>query len=420
MKCIQKWFLVLLLTSLSYLAKCQENNENFKFQLKGTSNNNNNNKNDDNEKIVNRIQFLEWLFGLTSEKEEESTTSKPVDLAQCKPCSCGITNKKIRIVGGKPTQVNQYPWMALLMYNRKFYCGGSLINSRYILTAAHCVDGFSKQKITAHLLEHDRSIDTESTVIERKIEKVIRHSGYNDRTFNNDIALLKMDKEVTLDDTLRPVCLPVKGKSFSHYDGLVTGWGVKSQGGVTSPILQEVTVPIMSNAECKKTKYGSRRITDNMLCAGFPEGKKDACQGDSGGPLHVVNGTVHSIVGVVSWGEGCARPDYPGVYSRVNRYITWITKNTRDACPCSVKQLTVLSTVADSVAPSVMDMTASNSPSTNENAVVTTEESAGTVASPTELDLKPDSESGTASNESASSSSDSSATTTAPDTMEKL
>lgn len=234
--------------------------------------------------------------------------------------------------------------MALLMYNKKFYCGGSLINSKYILTAAHCIDGFSRQKITVRLLEHDRGTDSESTVIERNVSKIIRHSGYNDRTFNNDIALLKLDHEIPFGDEMRPVCLPPRGKSFTNHEGLVTGWGVKSQGGVTSPVLQEVKVPIMSNSECKKTKYGSKRITDNMMCAGYPDGKKDACQGDSGGPLHVINGTVHDIVGVVSWGEGCARPGYPGVYSRVNRYITWIGKNTADACPCSNKHSSVITT----------------------------------------------------------------------------
>ncbi|KAK6627827.1 hypothetical protein RUM44_010306 [Polyplax serrata] len=340
MKCIRIWFIVLSI-SVFYLARCQEV-ESDEFQPKNE--NQNEEKESQLEKIVNRNSFLEWLFGLTSsEPEEEAPVTESVVESTCKPCSCGTANKKIRIVGGKPTQVNEYPWMALLMYNKKFYCGGSLINTRYVLTAAHCVDGFNKQKITVRFLEHDRGSESESSVIERKVNRVIRHSGYNDRTFNNDIALLQLDKEVTFDDELRPVCLPARGKSFSHYDGLVTGWGVRSQGGVTSPILHEVTVPIMSNAECRKTKYGSKRITDNMLCAGFPEGKKDACQGDSGGPLHVVNGTYHDIVGVVSWGEGCARPGYPGVYSRVNRYLTWIARNTADTCPCTAKQIVVSS-----------------------------------------------------------------------------
>nr|CAI5835085.1 unnamed protein product [Callosobruchus analis] len=114
---------------------------------------------------------------------------------------------------------------------------------------------------------------------------------------------------------------------------VAVGWGATKQNGQTATKLQEVKVPIMSNVDCKKTGYGSR-ITDNMMCAGYPEGKKDSCQGDSGGPLLVQNGTAYQIVGIVSWGEGCAQANYPGVYTRVNRYISWIKSLTRDACYC--------------------------------------------------------------------------------------
>lgn len=122
--------------------------------------------------------------------------------------------------------------------------------------------------------------------------------------------------------------------------GIVTGWGATSENGQISVNLQEVTVPIMSNVDCKKTGYGQSRITDNMMCAGFPEGKKDSCQGDSGGPMHVIDSemkleSVHQIAGIVSWGEGCAKPNYPGVYTRVNRFRTWLMTNTADACYCS-------------------------------------------------------------------------------------
>lgn len=96
---------------------------------------------------------------------------------------------------------------------------------------------------------------------------------------------------------MRPVCLPEKGKSFTGKQGVATGWGATSEGGSLASKLQEVTVDIMSNDDCKKTGYGPNRITDNMLCAGYKEGKKDSCQGDSGGPLHYIDGTVHSIVG---------------------------------------------------------------------------------------------------------------------------
>lgn len=123
---------------------------------------------------------------------------------------------------------------------------------------------------------------------------------------------------------------------FFIFKGVVTGWGAVQEQGDTSVTLQEVTVPILSNIDCRKRGYGQTRITDNMLCAGFEEGKRDSCQGDSGGPLHVLNKDTgfYQVVGVVSWGEGCAQKNYPGVYSRVNRYISWIASNTVDACYC--------------------------------------------------------------------------------------
>ncbi|XP_034250892.1 trypsin-1-like [Thrips palmi] len=282
-----------------------------------------------------RQSFLEWILSLTG----GGTTTQEPDLdpvvpTACAACTCGLTNKRTRIVGGQPVQVNQYVWMALLMYDGRFYCGGTLISSKYIMTASHCVDGFQRKKMSARLLEHDRGTTSEAKHVDRKIARVLKHPGYSDVTFNNDIALLRLDKEVAFDDTLRPACLPPAGKSFSGRDGVVTGWGVSTPGGSTNQVLHEVAVPIMSNKDCRKSNYGAKRITDNMLCAGYPEGKKDSCQGDSGGPLHIVNGTFHHVVGVVSWGEGCARPKYPGVYARVNRYLTWIKRNTKDSCFC--------------------------------------------------------------------------------------
>ncbi|XP_076766701.1 trypsin-1 [Xylocopa sonorina] len=250
------------------------------------------------------------------------------------PCKCGLTNTEKRIVGGVETQVNQYPWMALMMYRGRFYCGGSVINSHYVLTASHCVDRFDPNLLSVRILEHDRNSTTEAETQMFKVEKVIKHSGYSTLNYNNDIALVKLKDGIRFEGKMRPVCLPERAKTFAGVDGIVTGWGAIKESGPISQTLQEVTVPILTNAECRATKYPARRITDNMLCAGYQEGGKDSCQGDSGGPLHVVRDNTYDIVGVVSWGEGCAKPGYPGVYSRVNRYLTWIMRNTEDACYC--------------------------------------------------------------------------------------
>lgn len=280
-----------------------------------------------------RNPFVQWITGIFG---TTTTTERPVDLsppARCEACECGVINKQNRIVGGQETEVNQYPWMALLLYSGRFYCGATLINDRYVLTAAHCVSGFSPERITVRLLEHDRSSNDENT-IDRKVKRVVRHAGYTSTTYNNDIALLELSSPVEFNNLLRPVCLPTPGKSFTGAQATVTGWGAVQEHGSISTNLQEVTVPILANSECRKTGYGPNRITDNMLCAGLKQGGKDSCQGDSGGPLHVANNGKYEVVGVVSWGEGCAKPNYPGVYTRANRYGTWIRSNTKNACYC--------------------------------------------------------------------------------------
>ncbi|CAL1686768.1 unnamed protein product [Lasius platythorax] len=282
--------------------------------------------------INNEKGFWEWLADVVAPKPP--TVTQPLQPDKCTKCTCGLTNKHNRIVGGVETLVNQYPWMVLLMYRGQFYCGGTVINSRYVLTAAHCIDRFDASKLTVRILEHDWNSTSESKTQDFQVEKTIKHSGYSTTNYNNDIALIKLKGSIKFQGPMRPVCLPEQGKTFAGEKGIVTGWGATKGGGSISPSLQEVDVPILSNTECRATKYPSRKITDNMLCAGYKQGGKDSCQGDSGGPLHVEKNGVHQMVGVVSWGEGCAQPGYPGVYCRVNRFLTWIAYNTEGGCYC--------------------------------------------------------------------------------------
>ncbi|KAI8035906.1 hypothetical protein M5D96_011337 [Drosophila gunungcola] len=266
-----------------------------------------------------------------------ATTPAPPTLnppRNCSDCLCGIANIQKRIVGGQETEVHQYPWVAMLLYGGRFYCAASLLNDQFLLTASHCVYGFRKERISVRLLEHDRKM-SHMQKIDRKVAEVITHPKYNARNYDNDIAIIKLDEPVEFNEILHPVCMPTPGRSFKGEHGIVTGWGALKVGGPTSDTLQEVQVPILSQDECRKSRYGNK-ITDNMLCGGYDEGGKDSCQGDSGGPLHIVaSGTrEHQIAGVVSWGEGCAKAGYPGVYARVNRYGTWIKNLTKQACLC--------------------------------------------------------------------------------------
>ncbi|KAH8316523.1 hypothetical protein KR067_009576 [Drosophila pandora] len=273
-----------------------------------------------------------------------TTTPPPVESPpierDCSTCRCGLINTLHKIIGGQETRVHQYPWMAVIQIYKSFYCSGSLINDLYVLTAAHCVEGVPPELMTLQFLEHNRSQSNGDHRIQRSVTRVKVHELYNPWSFDNDIALLRLDQPVDVTNPrLRPICLPVFYHSFDHEVAIVTGWGSQREGGPASDTLREVEVVVLTQSECRnETSYKPGQITDNMLCAGnTAEGGKDACSGDSGGPLQTVFDEMpgqYQLAGIVSWGVGCARPQAPGVYTRVNQYLNWVAKNTPGACHC--------------------------------------------------------------------------------------
>lgn len=171
---------------------------------------------------------------------------------------------------------------------------------------------------------HDLNIDdgNEQAV---KLKKIIKHQDFNHFTVSHDIALLYLEKAFKFGPFVNPVTLP----AYNHVtpagtECVVSGWGTLSEGGDIPSVLQKTIVPVMSEKDCKNI-YGKHDIDSTMLCAGYLEGGKDACQGDSGGPLYCDN----VLIGIISWGYGCARPGYPGVYTQVSTFVKWIEKNTK-------------------------------------------------------------------------------------------
>ncbi|XP_034256099.1 trypsin-7-like [Thrips palmi] len=275
---------------------------------------------------------LKNFFGFLG-NSQQSAKPQQQETPTCS-CRCGDRNDASRIVGGKPANANEFPWMVRLSYFNRFYCGGMLINDRYVLTAAHCVKGFMWFMIKVTFGEHDRCNDTnkpESRFVLRAVS-----GDFSFLNFDHDIALLRLNDRVPITETIRPICLPKTADEL--YEGInatAAGWGTLAEHGKPSCVLHEVTVPVMANDECKKTNYNAKMITDNMMCAGYEQGQKDACQGDSGGPLvRERDDKRYELIGVVSWGNGCARPGYPGVYTRITRYLDWIRENSKDGCFC--------------------------------------------------------------------------------------
>ncbi|XP_076233544.1 serine proteinase stubble [Calliopsis andreniformis] len=263
-----------------------------------------------------------------------ATTQKPsndgsfgVDTSKC-GAKNGAQDEE-RIVGGQNADLGEWPWMAALFNGGRQFCGGSLIDDKHILTAAHCVANMNPwdvARLTVRLGDYNLKTHTEIRHIERRVKRVVRHRGFNLRTLYNDIALLTLSEPVQFSEQIRPICLPSGSQLYSGKSATVIGWGSLRESGPQPAILQEVSVPIWTNNECK-VKYGAAApggIVDSFICAG--KATKDSCSGDSGGPLMVNDGR-WTQVGVVSWGIGCGKGQYPGVYTRVTHFLPWIYKN---------------------------------------------------------------------------------------------
>ncbi|XP_049301265.1 trypsin-1-like [Anopheles funestus] len=240
----------------------------------------------------------------------------------------------LRVIGGNTSDIDRFPWMAALYYRERFTCGGSLINDRYILTAAHCVVRLDAAEFEVYL-RRSNIVTLNVDAVHRRVLRIITNL-YQQLRNNNDVALLLLKDPIRVEDGLVPICLPVDGSTFDGREAIVTGWGT-TESGELSEHLQQLTVPILTNQQCRKSGYFRFQITAKMLCAGYLEGGRDSCQGDSGGPLQLTKSESgqQQIVGVVSWGKACAQRNYPGVYARVTRFVSWIRRQSRGACWCS-------------------------------------------------------------------------------------
>ncbi|CAH1637193.1 unnamed protein product [Spodoptera littoralis] len=299
---------------------------------------------------ISEIKCYEYIWQLRVRHERRTRATKCIfELSRSSD-----PNKPIAVeaIGGHDTEPGEFPHMGALGWKAAtgtwvFKCGSSLISSKFVLTAGHCSQASIRDTSIADPVPKivrlgDKNIaDVYSHGVlptDAKILKIIVHPKYSPPKKYYDIALVELEKNVRFTKFIQPACL------WNNFDtsalgteAMLTGWGVvETNGRKTSPELQEAVVDLIDSETCDRLLRPSCNrnwcgVRKEQLCAGKLEGGVDACQGDSGGPLQVqipipitTEGLMHYVVGVTSFGIGCALPNLPGIYTRVSSFLDWI------------------------------------------------------------------------------------------------
>jgi len=232
------------------------------------------------------------------------------------------------IVGGEDAKLGELPFQISMQPNQRHRCGGSIVAPQWVVTAAHCVAGYTvpgapdpRLTVLAGRLVLARKEEGDARVaVDRILLRNYTQCQFPRVVFDNDIALLHLATPLTFNKNIQPIKLPAASHRATG-KVLVSGWG-DTRKSPRTPVLQKVVVDVVPDETCR-VNYGDHySLPDSSICAGVPEGGKDSCQGDSGGPLVDIKNNV--LAGVVSWGRGCALKGFPGVYAEVAYYADWI------------------------------------------------------------------------------------------------
>ncbi|XP_076980985.1 urokinase-type plasminogen activator [Tamandua tetradactyla] len=257
-------------------------------------------------------------------------------------CGQKAVRPRFKIVGGEFTTIENQPWFAAIHKRHRggsttYLCGGSLISPCWVVSAAHCFINDLKKDYIVYL---GQSMLNSNTPGEMKfeVEEVILHEDYSAETLahHNDIALLKIRSNMSQcaqpSRSIQTICLPMQYNDV-HFGASceITGFGRENPLDYLYPDQLKMTVvKLISHQECQQPHYYGSEVTTKMLCAADPHWETDSCKGDSGGPLVCSSHGRLTLTGIVSWGEGCALKNKPGVYTRVSQFLPWIRTHIRE------------------------------------------------------------------------------------------
>ncbi|GIY26814.1 serine proteinase stubble [Caerostris darwini] len=269
---------------------------------------------------------------------EVPRTTTELDLASAdykEVCGKPVPGPMGRIVDGGNSYFGEWPWVVSLrqwkINSFKHKCGATLLNEFWAITAAHCVENVPLADILLRMGEYDITHENEPLpFVERRVQIIASHPQFDRRTFEYDLALLRFYEPVVFQRNILPACVPAGNDTYVGKYATVTGWGRLYEDGPLPDVIQEVSLPILTNKQCE-TMYRSagfvEEIPDIFICAGYVNGGKDSCEGDSGGPMVLQEEDGRWVLaGVISWGIGCAMPNQPGVYTRITKFSEWINQ----------------------------------------------------------------------------------------------
>ncbi|KAJ9578622.1 hypothetical protein L9F63_005112 [Diploptera punctata] len=248
---------------------------------------------------------------------------------------CGLQwRRQARIIGGESANPGEFPWLVSITNRGGHFCGGTIINKRWVMTAAHCMCSgpveLPVEHIRVNVGKHNLNKRETPIAQEIRVRRLILHPDYQCDRYMHDLALLELDDNVDWSKSVWPACLPqAEDPSFVGKEATAAGWGwiQPDVTGKRADILQKVTLLVVDNDTCRnwyKSEGKKTKIADSQICAGYEQGGRDTCWADSGGPLMVGDENRITVVGVVSTGIGCARPKLPGLYTRLTNYSSWI------------------------------------------------------------------------------------------------